>query len=385
MDLAARLELLKSRAQERQARPRGLPEGEPTATPVGTAVVSRHSGPPFPEAGAWDPDRLAWLAGGGPGPRGAGPKVIFLDTETTGLAGGTGTYAFLVGILRLVPAGGWEIQQFFMGDPGEEAAMLTLLAEALAGDPVIVTYNGKAFDWPLLETRFILSRMQVPRVSLHLDLLFPARRVWRERLKDCSLSNLHLAVLGGDRTGDVPGWEIPSLYFEYQRLGEAGAIVPVFSHNRADIRALAELALRLCRISRDPLATLEAPEDLAGMGRLLAARGQGGLGRECLEGAVSRGLAGPPRAAAERLLLRIARRQLPEAAYVKLCYRLLDSGDRSSLWPHDALAKHLEHRRRDYAAAEAVTAAALREATAEAQTAFAHRLARLRRKLALQA
>lgn len=150
-------------------------------------------------------------------------QIAFLDTETTGLSGGTGTYAFLVGI-GTWNSSGFLVEQFFMRDFDEEAAMICSLEERFSRLEVIVTFNGKCFDLPLLESRFIMHRRHWGRAqAVHLDLLHPCRRLWKLRLKDCSLSNLEARVLGWERDEDVPGHLIPQVYFKYARSGSSTA------------------------------------------------------------------------------------------------------------------------------------------------------------------
>ena len=149
-------------------------------------------------------------------------NFAFLDTETTGLAGGSGTYAFQVGVGRF-EADGFRLAQFFMRDPIEEPAMLSALEEFLAPCETIVTFNGKSFDIPLLNARYITNGNPFPlKDAAHLDLLHLARRLWRERLPSRTLGYLEEHVLGQTRTEeDTPGWMIPELYFEYLRSGDA--------------------------------------------------------------------------------------------------------------------------------------------------------------------
>ncbi len=204
-------------------------------------------------------------------------RMAFIDTETTGLAGGTGTYAFLVGV-GVFEGDRFTIHQFFMRDYHEEPAQLDALGELLDGLDAIVSFNGKSFDMPLLETRFIMTRQQ-PRLTdaPHLDLLPSARRLWKYRLDSCALSSLETEVLGLRRThADVPGWLIPSLYVDYTRSGDAREIARVFYHNAQDILSLVTLAARQC-----DLVTMSLPvdggvpgEDLYGVGRLLHELGQ---------------------------------------------------------------------------------------------------------------
>ena len=148
-------------------------------------------------------------------------RWAFLDTETTGLAGGSGTYAFLVGVGRITEDG-FRVKQFFMRDFSEEASLLDALAQHLADFDVLVTYNGRAYDQPLLETRYRMSRARPPFASLaHLDLLFGARRLWKLRYESCRLVELENQILGVERVGDVPGALIPYVYFEYVRTGRS--------------------------------------------------------------------------------------------------------------------------------------------------------------------
>ena len=204
-------------------------------------------------------------------------RVAFLDTETTGLAGGTGTYVFLVGV-GVFDAEAFTVHQFFMRDYGEEPALLLALGEMLDRLDAVVTFNGKSFDLPLLETRFILAR-QPPRLvgAPHLDLLPPARRFWKYRLESCALSALETEILGVRRTeADVPGWLIPTLYQDYARSGDASEMPRIFYHNALDILSLVTLAAQMCDLLTVPLhpdGNLPG-EDLYGLGRLFHDLGQ---------------------------------------------------------------------------------------------------------------
>src|SRR4030095_9484775 len=166
----------------------------------------------------------------------------FLDTETSGLSGGTGTYAFLVGAARFIE-GQLVLRQFFMRDPAEEPALLEGLANFLAPAKALVTFNGKAFDAPLLTTRYSMHRIPVPYKNYaHLDLLPLARRLWRDRLESRALKYLEEHVLGMKRASEeVPGYEIPWLYFDYLRTGDARPLAGVFYHNAMDVVAMAAL------------------------------------------------------------------------------------------------------------------------------------------------
>ena len=173
-------------------------------------------------------------------------KWLFLDTETTGLAGGTGTYAFLVG-LAWWDAGGLQVEQLFLRDFSEEHSLLQELSARLAERPVLVTFNGKSFDWPLLENRFTMTRaIRVPSLAAHLDLLHPARALWKLRLGSVRLVELERHVLDAARLGwhredDVSSALIPQYYFDYLRGGSAKPLAGVVKHNQMDLRGLAAL------------------------------------------------------------------------------------------------------------------------------------------------
>ena len=163
-------------------------------------------------------------------------KVCFLDTETTGLSGGTGTMAFIVG-LGFYTGEGFRLQQYFLRDPGDEPAMIEALAECLPAFEALVSFNGRAFDVPIIENRFILARA-VPHLQdkIHVDLLHPARRLWRYGLSSCALTALERAVLGVRRQqADVPSGVIPLLYRDYLRTGDARDMERVLYHNKVDI------------------------------------------------------------------------------------------------------------------------------------------------------
>lgn len=199
--------------------------------------------------------------------------AVFLDTETTGLAGGTGTAAFLIG-LGFVEGERFRVRQYFMRDYHEEPALLVALAEELRRFRRVVTFNGKLFDLPLLETRYRMCRSRFPlSAAPHFDLLHPARRLWKARLESCRLQSLEQALLGLRRVGDVSGDVIPGLYFDFVRRRDARALVRVFEHNRLDIVSLFALSVLACHWVQEDLA--EHGLDCLSLGRLLE-RGQQG-------------------------------------------------------------------------------------------------------------
>jgi uncharacterized protein YprB with RNaseH-like and TPR domain len=273
-------------------------------------------------------------------------KFAFLDTETSGMAGGTGTYAFLVGVGRF-ENNGFKLQQFFMRDPSEEPAMLEALIEFLAPCEGLVSFNGKAFDAPLLVTRYSLHRIPVPfKGYAHLDLLPLARRLWRDRLPSRALKYLEEHVLGFTRASEeVPGYEIPWLYFDYLRTGDARPLGGVFYHNAMDVVAMAALLGHISEVLTDPYnGRVEHGLDFIALGKLFedlshwdeAAR----LFEHGLESELDESDFG---VAAKRLsILQKKRGDLEQA--VKLWEQAAEKGH---IYAHIELAKYYEHKKRD--------------------------------------
>ena len=194
-------------------------------------------------------------------------KWCFLDTETTGLAGGSGTYAFLVGVGRITSQG-FRVRQFFMRDFCEETSMLSALTEHLKQFEVLITYNGRTYDQPLLETRYRMVRQRPPFAALeHLDLLFGARRLWNLRFDSCRLIELEHQILGVERQGDLPGEMIPYVYFEYVRTQEIFSLMPVFHHNAIDILTLACLTAIVPRAFHPEHAEFSHGAEMIGLAR----------------------------------------------------------------------------------------------------------------------
>jgi uncharacterized protein YprB with RNaseH-like and TPR domain len=203
-------------------------------------------------------------------------RACFLDTETTGLSGGTGTMAFIVG-LGFFTEKDFQIHQYFLRDPGDEPAMIETLTEQMSEFDALVSFNGRTFDVPILETRFILARIPPPTGGLpHLDLLHPARRLWRYGLPSCALGSLEREVLGVLREqDDVPSGIIPYLYRDYLRTGDAREMQRVLYHNVVDILSLVTLATRLCHAFADPWSETElGSAEFFGLGRWYANEGR---------------------------------------------------------------------------------------------------------------
>jgi uncharacterized protein len=282
-------------------------------------------------------------------------RLVYLDTETTGLAGGTGTCAFLIGI-GAIEGSQFVVRQFFLRDYPDEMAALAGLGEVLNAYEGIVTFNGKTFDVPLLETRYSLSRLKSPFSGrlLHLDLLHPARHLWKLRLESCQLTNLEKEVLGIARRGDVMGSEIPGIYFDYLRTGNARGLQPVFYHNALDIVTLAALTFEMARAIGDGGAeTLKSSLDLLGLSRLFERFGAVEQSVSACQRALAAGLPQPvePRALWQLACQYKRRRQYEQA--VELWMELLgredqcQDGDELAIQVLEELAIYHEHRRRD--------------------------------------
>ncbi len=211
-------------------------------------------------------------------------SLLFLDTETTGLSGGAGTIAFLTGM-------GWfegenfVVEQDLMRDYPEESAMLNRVLELVDKASLLVTFNGRTFDLPLLESRFTMNGQRVPITRKpHLDLLHPARAVFKLRLQRCRLVNLEEAVLGIVREDDLPGAEVPKAWFDYLKTGNFMLIERILEHNVQDIRSMPMILSRLMTMYKAPLAE-PYQEDIYSIGRTLERRGQTERARKCYRAA----------------------------------------------------------------------------------------------------
>ncbi|HUT20818.1 MAG TPA: ribonuclease H-like domain-containing protein [Anaerolineae bacterium] len=315
--------------------------------------------------------------------------VAYIDAETTGLARAAGTYAFLVGVGRY-QGSVLEVAQFFMRDPAEEAAMLAALRSFLAPCKVLVTFNGKTFDLPLLRSRYVANKQDVPFAGLpHLDLLSLARRLWRTRLPSRALSCLENEVLGYERPAqDLSGWLIPAIYFDYLRDGDARPVGDVFAHNMVDVLSMAALLSHAATLTADPLSEPVLALDRFDLGSLYEDIGQAETAARLYQRAMEDGL--PPhehRLARRRWSLIEKRRDNLDQA-MALWEQAAAEGE---LYAFVELAKAHEHHGRDYAAASRWTERALDRvgmpdyAAADRQQQVAsltHRLDRLQRKIA---
>ncbi len=288
-------------------------------------------------------------------------QFAFLDTETSGLSGGTGTYAFMIGVGRFVE-NEFRLSLFFMRDPAEEPAMLEALSEFLAPCAALVTFNGKAFDAPLLRTRYELNQMDCPFDGFsHIDLLPLARRLWRDRLPSRALKYLEEHIMSAPRTSEeVPGYEIPWLYFDYLRTGDVKPLKGVFYHNAMDVVAMAALLSLTARMLSDPHGTeLEHGQDVIALAKLFEDLNQWDDAALLYERGLKTSLPEADFWQAVKRLSILQRRRGDMDTALRLWEQAAVDGH---IYAHVELAKYFEHTRRDPAAARVWTLSAIQHA-----------------------
>lgn len=333
---------------------------------------------------AIDMEAAGYLAGNGDLAALAITDALFLDTETTGLAGGTGTFAFLIG-LGWFEGDDFIVCQLFARDFSEEQAMLGFLREIAGDKRFLVTFNGRAYDINLLASRYILNRLNDPFTDMpHLDLLHPSRRLVGHRLENSRLTTLEACVLGFERYGDVPGYEIPGRYFDWLRRRDAGLMEDVFEHNRLDIISMAALAGHLAELLSN------SDEGMAGhMADVLAAaglhhdRGNVEIARHFYGCVVETGDPLVSREARKALSLMHKRAGLWEEA-LQIWEEMMEE-DPHDMFAVEELAKWLEHGKHDYARAAEIIEGVLGEGSGlseDVSGALRYRLARLKAKYA---
>lgn len=348
-----------------------------------------------------------------------GPPFVFFDLETTGLSGGAGTYAFLVGCGSFNESGDFVTRQFLLPGFADERPMLEAVFDELAGAGALVSFNGKSFDAPVLETRFLYHRLEWAAETVpHLDVLHPARRFWGGRsvgldhtgvshprrgdgrddpllslptagTSPCSLGSLERDILGAGRHGDVPGFEIPERYFAYVRSGDARPLAAVLDHNRLDLLSLAGLMARLLHLVAEGATEASTAGEALALGHVYARAGLDGRARDALTRAVdmvrSRELVSC-KIGALRALAKIERRARRYSAAAARWTELLavpNCPQHVAQEATEALAVHHEHRLRDLEGARAFAMRSLAAGTRERwRQNVQYRLARIERKLA---
>jgi hypothetical protein len=320
-------------------------------------------------------------------------KCLFIDCETTGLSGGAGTISFLTAVGQF-RRGAFVVDQYFLPDPSDELAVLEALEERFAHSRALITYNGSSFDLPLLEGRFNFWRLEPAFRSLpHLDLLWPTRSLFKHRIGDCSLGSVEEKLLRLSRVEDLPGSEVPEVYFQYLHEGESPRLHAVFEHNRFDVVSLFVYALWLDPRTDPNEPSLSDPDDLWALARMWHRGSVLPAALYALDAARERVLSGEQRSRVAELRARILKR----ARAYDDAHREWEAASKSSQGRTDIseeLAKHLEHRRRDFAGALKIVDEALQalrfRALAEGEDIerlrrdLIHRRARLRRRLKAQ-
>ncbi len=282
-------------------------------------------------------------------------EAVFFDCETTGLAGGVGTCAFLVGLGYLSGEEFW-VEQYFMQDFHQEKAVLFAVAERLCGFKFLVSFNGKCYDLPLLQNRLVINRLDFnPDNWAHLDLLFPCRRLWKRRIGECSLSNIEQKILGVRREVDVPSFLVPQIYFDYLRTDEAEPLISVFHHNLYDVLSLLRLsvlmdqALSAGSTGEDfSLSEIKDPIDLYSLGRIHQNLGNCQTSVMCFKKALSEELS-PQWQLEISVSLAFAYKKTGQVEEAVSIWQNLTEGDFPfSLYAHEELAKYHEHKKKDY-------------------------------------
>lgn len=329
-------------------------------------------------------------------------RTIFIDLETTGLSGGAGMVAFLVGC-GYFDLGAFQVRQFLLTSYSAERALLSAAAEFFDGTDLIVTYNGKTFDVPVMETRWLFHRMEMPLEGIpHFDMLHPARRLWRGRAEDsfeeggCRLSTLERLLFDVVRIGDVSGFEVPGRFFRFLRSGDPRLLEPVLEHNRLDLVSLAAVTARAARLVVGGNDGWSDGAEAVAVGRVLERAGQTQRAEACYRWAAECASGEVRAEALYHLGLRCRRdRRFPEAA---AAWRLLLEAPepRRGVRAHDtivalrrfaaeALAIHHEHRTRDLPGARELATLALEQSDERRAVDVRHRLARIDRKMQREA
>jgi uncharacterized protein len=325
-------------------------------------------------------------------------RVVFFDLETTGLSGGAGTLPFLAGC-GWFEDGGFRVRQFFLSAPAGERAMLEALARTFDDATLLVTFNGRSFDVPLMEMRWAFHRTAAATDDLpHFDMLPSARRLWsRRELRDtpdrasCTLASLERAVLGFHRVNDVPGFEIPARYFQFLRSGDAAVIDGVLEHNRYDLLSLAAVMSHALWMAGEGPDACREPSEQLGLGLLYERAGELQRAMDAYERAAGAGSDRDVRAQAlshlAPMLARLGRHDESAAAWQGVLESTHGRSDGTAALARraaQALAIHHEHRARDLAEARRYAARLQASAAGRARQDAAHRIERIDRKLASQ-
>lgn len=342
-------------------------------------------------------------------PEGGVRRTVFIDLETTGLSGGAGTVAFLVGC-GYFDLGAFQVRQFLLTSHAAERGLLSAVAEFFEDVDLIVTYNGKTFDLPVLETRWLFHRLQMPLAGIpHFDMLHPARRLWRTRPgagdpedAGCRLTTLERTLFNVARVGDVGGCEIPGRFFQFLRSGDPRPLEPVLEHNRLDLVSLAAVMARGVELARDGDAACRDCAEAMALGRVYERAAADdrlpdrtsvhARAEQCFRRASQSRRPDVKGEALYRLALRHRRerrfgeaaaawREVLELTEPRAVRRISGLGELRQC-ASEALAIHHEHRDRDLTSARELALFALQEVDGRRADGMRHRLARLERKIA---
>jgi uncharacterized protein len=276
-------------------------------------------------------------------------RILFFDTETTGLDTGAGVYIFLAGFGYFSDRS-FVVEQYFMRDFPEEPAVLHALSELMARFKYIVTYNGKTYDWPLLESRFAMNRRSLPlHKPPHLDLLHGARKLFKHRLENCRLPSVEAGVLGFERLDDLPGALLPERYFQYVRSRDARFIHKAFAHNAHDIVSLAAILAAMIEFLHNPLAPGCYPaEDVFSVARLRDCMGDLNGAADAYKEALTRGLNTELYPVALHHLSLAYKKRLQWSDACDIWKTMIHTAPRSGVFPYIELAKYCEHQIKNY-------------------------------------
>jgi hypothetical protein len=275
--------------------------------------------------------------------------ALFLDTETTGLAGGAGTVPFLIGIGFFTDAG-FQVEQLLLKEMGREKPLLRYLAQKISQATSLVSFNGKSYDWPLLRTRFVMNRVKLPKLPPHFDLLHSSRRIFKHQLPETKLTTLEREVLNFHRVGDIPGSEIPERYFNYLSTGKGDLLRSIVEHNLHDILAMVALLGVLSSVVQSPRSAVDGRVQLA-VAQLQLRVKDSQLAMQFVEAVYSSESEDIWKWEALVLGATILRRQAAFEASKTLLNRAVRMADISSVHQapaHLMLAKLYEHRLRQY-------------------------------------
>lgn len=310
-------------------------------------------------------------------------KTVFVDTETSGVAGGGGTLPFLIGIGYFY-RGRFHVEQFFADSHSREEGMLDLVAQFVKPFDTLVTFNGKAFDIPLLETRYLLKRKQNPFSTMeHLDLLHPSRQLWNLTLDNCKLQTIEYRLLDFRRENDLPGEEIPQAYFDYVRWGKADPLYRVFQHNADDITSLAAAMYLLWRTVQNEESDRDSRVEFS-RGKILRRYGEMNRATRSLESARQQETSSRRRAIIMSFLSMVYKSEEKWDEAEALWLEMIETGSIFHLLPYVELAKYYEHRTKDLKKARKVAEDALSRIPSqrvEDIDGLKHRLNRLDRRI----